>query len=157
MATDAASNSISAAPAGGASLAKYKLVFLGDQAVGKTSIITRFWNSCTFSHSKILIYLIYFIGLCMIHSTPLIKPPSASTFYQKLCTSKIVPCGYNFGIQVNLFSILFIRLRLMFLISLAAGQERFRSLIPSYIRDSSVAVIVYDITSKHLLKNFFRL
>jgi len=28
-----------------------------------------------------------------------------------------------------------------------AGQERFRSLIPSYIRDSSVAVIVYDITS----------
>ena len=28
-----------------------------------------------------------------------------------------------------------------------AGQERFRSLIPSYIRDSSVAVIVYDVTS----------
>eukprot|EP00823_Brevimastigomonas_motovehiculus_P000360 TRINITY_DN10447_c0_g1_i1.p1 TRINITY_DN10447_c0_g1~~TRINITY_DN10447_c0_g1_i1.p1 ORF type:complete len:255 (+),score=52.01 TRINITY_DN10447_c0_g1_i1:91-855(+) len=29
-----------------------------------------------------------------------------------------------------------------------AGQERFRSLIPSYIRDSSVAVIVYDITNR---------
>ena len=29
-----------------------------------------------------------------------------------------------------------------------AGQERFRSLIPSYIRDSSVCVVVYDITSK---------
>jgi Ras-related protein Rab-6A len=28
-----------------------------------------------------------------------------------------------------------------------AGQERFRSLIPSYIRDSTVAVIVFDITS----------
>lgn len=28
-----------------------------------------------------------------------------------------------------------------------AGQERFRSLIPSYIRDSAVAIIVYDITS----------
>ena len=28
-----------------------------------------------------------------------------------------------------------------------AGQERFRSLIPSYIRDSSVAIIVYDISS----------
>jgi Ras-related protein Rab-6A len=27
-----------------------------------------------------------------------------------------------------------------------AGQERFRSLTPSYIRDSSVAVVVYDIT-----------
>ncbi len=32
-----------------------------------------------------------------------------------------------------------------------AGQERFRSLIPSYIRDSSVAVIVYDITSKYFV------
>jgi Ras-related protein Rab-6A len=31
-----------------------------------------------------------------------------------------------------------------------AGQERFRSLIPSYIRDSSVAVVVYDISSRDL-------
>jgi len=29
-----------------------------------------------------------------------------------------------------------------------AGQERFRSLIPSYIRDSSVAVIVYDVANR---------
>ena len=29
-----------------------------------------------------------------------------------------------------------------------AGQERFRSLIPSYIRDSAVAVVVYDTTSQ---------
>lgn len=29
-----------------------------------------------------------------------------------------------------------------------SAQERFRSLIPSYIRDSSVAVVVYDITSE---------
>jgi Ras-related protein Rab-6A len=29
-----------------------------------------------------------------------------------------------------------------------AGQERFRSLIPSYIRDSSIAVVVYDTTSR---------
>lgn len=32
-----------------------------------------------------------------------------------------------------------------------AGQERFRSLIPSYIRDSTVAVVVYDITSEQSL------
>lgn len=31
-----------------------------------------------------------------------------------------------------------------------AGQERFRSLIPSYIRDSTVAVVVYDITSRSM-------
>ena len=34
-----------------------------------------------------------------------------------------------------------------------AGQERFRSLIPSYIRDSSVAVVVYDISSRKSFEN----
>jgi Ras-related protein Rab-6A len=28
-----------------------------------------------------------------------------------------------------------------------AGQERFHSLIPSYIKDSSAAIIVFDLTS----------
>ncbi|EGS22054.1 putative GTP-binding protein [Thermochaetoides thermophila DSM 1495] len=34
-----------------------------------------------------------------------------------------------------------------------AGQERFRSLIPSYIRDSSVAVVVYDISNAKSFEN----
>lgn len=34
-----------------------------------------------------------------------------------------------------------------------AGQERFRSLAPSYIRDSSVAVICYDISSRESFEN----
>ncbi|ETO32403.1 hypothetical protein RFI_04713 [Reticulomyxa filosa] len=34
-----------------------------------------------------------------------------------------------------------------------AGQERFRSLIPSYIRDSSVAMIVYDIANQGSFKS----
>jgi small GTP-binding protein len=34
-----------------------------------------------------------------------------------------------------------------------AGQERFRSLIPSYIRDSSVAVVVYDISNRVSFQN----
>lgn len=41
MATTDPPPTAAAAAAGGNSLAKYKLVFLGDQAVGKTSIITR--------------------------------------------------------------------------------------------------------------------
>ena len=31
-----------------------------------------------------------------------------------------------------------------------AGQERFRCLIPGYIRDSNVAIVAYDITSKRI-------
>ena len=38
----------------------------------------------------------------------------------------------------------------------SAGQERFRSLIPSYIRDSSVAIVVYDITSRPSFANASR-
>jgi Ras-related protein Rab-6A len=34
-----------------------------------------------------------------------------------------------------------------------AGQERFRALIPSYIRDSSGAVLVYDITNRQSFQN----
>jgi Ras-related protein Rab-6A len=34
-----------------------------------------------------------------------------------------------------------------------AGQERFRSLIPNYIRDSSVAVVVFDITNRQTFTN----
>lgn len=37
-----------------------------------------------------------------------------------------------------------------------AGQERFRSLIPSYVRDSSVAVIVYDVTSRSSFQNVMK-
>ena len=32
-----------------------------------------------------------------------------------------------------------------------AGQEKYKSLIPSYIRGSSIIIIVYDITSKLLI------
>ena len=34
-----------------------------------------------------------------------------------------------------------------------AGQERFRSLIPSYINDSQVVVVCYDITSQQSFQN----
>lgn len=34
-----------------------------------------------------------------------------------------------------------------------AGQERFRSLIPSYIRDSAAAIVVYDITNRQSFEN----
>ncbi len=34
-----------------------------------------------------------------------------------------------------------------------AGQERFRSLIPNYIRGSSVAVVVFDLTNRKSFDN----
>merc|ERR1739841_448978 len=94
------------------SLAKYKLVFLGDQSVGKTSIITRFMYD-TFDQA-----------------------------YQ-------ATIGIDFLSKTLYMDDRTVRLQLWD----TAGQERFRSLIPSYIRDSSVAVVVYDISNAKSFQN----
>eukprot|EP01070_Trichotokara_eunicae_P002480 Trichotokara_eunicae@DN2684_c0_g1_i1.p1 len=86
---------------------KYKLVFLGEQAVGKTSIITRF-------------------------------------MYDSFDNNYQATIGIDFLSKTLYLEERTVRLQLWD----TAGQERFRSLIPSYIRDSSAAVIVYDITNR---------
>ncbi|KAF5952716.1 hypothetical protein HYC85_010660 [Camellia sinensis] len=93
-------------------LAKYKLVFLGDQSVGKTSIITRF-------------------------------------MYDKFDNTYQATIGIDFLSKTMYLEDRTVRLQLWD----TAGQERFRSLIPSYIRDSSVAVIVYDVASRQSFLN----
>ena len=65
-------------------LLKYKIVFLGDQAVGKSSIINRF------------IYDI-FDGNEHVLSHPLSDPPSASISYRKTYSSRIKPSAFNSG------------------------------------------------------------
>uniref|UniRef100_A0A7N2LG94 Uncharacterized protein n=1 Tax=Quercus lobata TaxID=97700 RepID=A0A7N2LG94_QUELO len=91
-------------------LAKYKLVFLGDKSVGKTSIITRF-------------------------------------MYDKFDNTYLATIGIDFLSKTMYLEDRTVRLQLWD----TARQERFRSLIASYIRDSSVAIIVYDVASKQFL------
>lgn len=89
------------------SLSKYKIVFLGEQGVGKTSLITRFMYDTFDVHYQAT------IGIDFLSKTMYLDDKT---------------------IRLQLWD--------------TAGQERFRSLIPSYIRDSRVAIIVYDITKK---------
>jgi len=96
-------------------LAKYKLVFLGDQSVGKTSIITRF-------------------------------------MYDKFDNTYQATIGIDFLSKTMYLEDRTVRLQLWD----TAGQERFRSLIPSYIRDSSVAVVVYDVSNRASFLNVAR-
>lgn len=96
----------------GGPLRKFKLVFLGEQSVGKTSIITRF-------------------------------------MYDNFDTQYQATIGIDFLSKTMYLEDRTIRLQLWD----TAGQERFRSLIPSYIRDSKVAVVVYDITNRQSFKN----
>ena len=87
-------------------LRKFKLVFLGEQSVGKTSLITRF-------------------------------------MYDSFDNTYQATIGIDFLSKTRYLEDRTVRLQLWD----TAGQERFRSLIPSYIRDSTVAVVVYDITN----------
>lgn len=97
----------------GAPSPKYKLVFLGDEGVGKTSIITRFtYDSFDKAHQPT-------IGIDFV--------------------SKSVSLDDGSVVRLALWD--------------TAGQERFRSLIKSYIRDSSVAVVVYDISNRVSFNN----
>ncbi|KAJ1668215.1 GTPase Ryh1 [Coemansia sp. RSA 1813] len=98
---------MSGAQDGANPLSKYKLVFLGEQSVGKTSIITRF-------------------------------------MYDTFDTTYQATIGIDFLSKTMYLEDRTVRLQLWD----TAGQERFRSLIPSYIRDSSVALVIYDITNR---------
>uniref|UniRef100_A0A8C6WT20 Ras-related protein Rab-6A n=1 Tax=Neogobius melanostomus TaxID=47308 RepID=A0A8C6WT20_9GOBI len=94
---------MSAAGDFGNPLRKFKLVFLGEQSVGKTSLITRF-------------------------------------MYDSFDNTYQATIGIDF-----LSKTMYLEDRTVIVDT--AGQERFRSLIPSYIRDSAAAVVVYDITN----------
>lgn len=96
-------------------VSKYKLVFLGDQSVGKTSIITRFMYDNFDRHYQAT------IGIDFLSKTMYLEDRT---------------------VRLQLWD--------------TAGQERFRSLIPSYIRDSSVAVVVYDVTNRASFLNSTR-
>ena len=83
---------------------KYKIVFLGNQSVGKTSMIHRFiYDSFEESYQAT-------IGIDFMS--------------QKMYVEDKI-------IILNLWD--------------TAGQERFKSLIPSYIKDSAVAIVCYDV------------
>lgn len=94
---------------------KFKLVFLGEQNVGKTSLIARFmYDSWSETYEAT-------IGIDFLSKTVYLD---------------------NRTVRLQLWD--------------TAGQERFRCLIPSYIRDSKIAIIVYDVTNMSSFINIGR-
>ncbi|KAM9180030.1 ras-related protein Rab-41 isoform 3-T3 [Mergus octosetaceus] len=98
----------------------------------------------------------------MTVSTILTRQPSELISCPKRCISRIARSGCSCGTQparrgsaasfpATSVTLLWLSLSLTLQVRLqlwdTAGQERFRSLIPSYIRDSTIAVVVYDITN----------
>lgn len=96
-------------------LIKYKVVFLGDICVGKTSLLTRF-------------------------------------MYDTFDTNYQATVGIDFLSKTVYLDNRAVRLQLWD----TAGQERFRSLIPNYIRDSAVAVVIFDVCNRKTFENLDR-
>ena len=88
-------------------LPKYKLIFLGDQNVGKSCILYRFSTDTFVEEYQATIGLDF--------------------------QNKIIRID-NQDINLLLYD--------------TAGQERFRSLIPMYTRDTNIILLVYDISCK---------
>ncbi|KAH7826477.1 Rab6b [Monocercomonoides exilis] len=91
---------------------QYKIIFLGDQGVGKTSLIARF----------------------MYDSFDLNYQPTVGIDF----LSKSVAVDGR-AMKLHLWD--------------TAGQERFKALIPSYLRDTSAAIVLYDITRRPSFDN----
>ncbi|ORC85020.1 small GTP-binding protein RAB6 [Trypanosoma theileri] len=94
---------------------KHKIVLLGDQSVGKTSLVTRFMYDTFDQQYQATIGIDFF--------------------------SKTMHVD-NRTVRLHVWD--------------TAGQERFRSLIPSYIRNSSGTLVVYDITSRPSFLSTFK-
>lgn len=84
-----------------------KTIFLGDQGVGKTSILNRFANETYENNYKATI-----------------------------------------GLDFHTKNVLIEKKEVRLILYDTAGQEKFKSLIPMYLRDAKIIILVYDITGK---------
>ena len=85
----------------------FKIIFLGDQYVGKSSILNRFYQDK-------------------------FEPDYQATIELDFHSKNVEIKGT--AIRLLLYD--------------TAGQEKFKSLIPMYIRDANIIIVVYDITNK---------
>lgn len=127
------SNSSSSSANLPAAVKKYKLVFLGDQSSGKTSIIQRAIDD-TFPKRYLATVGVDFVSKTM-------KLPGSDDGGDG--SSGATGVGGSSGTGETK-STKQVRLQLWD----TAGQERFKASIPSYIRDSHVAVITFDISNR---------
>ena len=93
-------------------LKKFKVIFLGDQGVGKSSILNRFVQD------------------------------KFETEYQA-----------TIGLDFHSKNVSINNTTVRLLLYDTAGQEKFKALIPMYIRDANIIIMVYDITNPDTLEH----
>ena len=103
---------------------RYKLVFVGDISVGKTAIVNRFIKN-------------NFSGGYDVKKINFLNLNLQATIGVDFATKNI---DYkNNSLKLQIWD--------------SAGQERYKSLIPSYVRGSSIIFIVFDVSNKNTFNN----
>ena len=106
---------------------RYKLVFVGDINVGKTSVMNRFINDEFSGEYDVnqfynLTFILYFLQATI---------------------------GVDFATKTIEYKDNSIKLQIWD----SAGQERYKALIPSYVRGASIIFILYDVSNKNTFTN----
>lgn len=121
-----------------AEIRKFKLVFLGDQSSGKTSIIQRAIDD-TFPRRYAATVGVDFVSKTMKMPGGADEEDKAKNNNNNNSGTATSADGKKNTVKLQLWD--------------TAGQERFKASIPSYIRDSHVAVITFDITNRQQFDN----
>ena len=102
---------------------RYKLVFVGDICVGKTSIMNRFISDEFHEEYDVNYFLLKII----------IQATIGVDFATKMIDFR------NNSIKLQIWD--------------SAGQERYKALIPSYVRGAAIIFIIYDISDNNSFAN----
>lgn len=113
---------------------QYKLVLLGESAVGKSSLVLRFVKGQFHDYQESTIGGAVFLSCCFC----------LSMFYVMFYINMI----YSFTAAFLTQSVCLEDATIKFEIWDTAGQERYHSLAPMYYRGAHVAIVVYDVTSQ---------
>ena len=104
---------------------RYKIVFVGDISVGKSAVVNRFIKN-SFSGD-------YDVNKNLIFLNMNIQATIGVDFFSKRIDYK------NNSLKIQIWD--------------SAGQERYKSLIPSYVRGSSLIFILFDVSNKNTFDN----
>ena len=110
---------------------RYKLVFVGDVGVGKTSVMNRFITDQFTEEYDVKNNFIY------------------NNLYNNNIHKNQSTIGVDFATKTIEYKDNSLKLQMWD----SAGLERYRALIPSYVRGASIIFIIYDVSSKETFNN----
>ena len=105
---------------------RYKIVFVGDICVGKTSIMNRFISNEFHEEYDVNIFFNF-------NTTLIFQATIGVDFATKMIEFR------NNSIKLQIWD--------------SAGQERYKALIPSYVRGAAIIFIIYDLSDNNSFAN----